>query len=31
MGKYLDILKRAEEAERYDINDINDKSPPLVV
>jgi hypothetical protein len=29
LGKYLDILKRAEEAERYDINDINDKSPPF--
>ena len=24
MGKYLDILERAD---RYDINDINDKTP----
>ena len=29
MGKYLDILKRAEETGAYDINDINDKRPPF--
>jgi hypothetical protein len=29
VGKYLDILRaRRSGAERYDINDINDKSPP---
>jgi hypothetical protein len=29
MGKYLDILKRAETTRGYDINDINDQSPPF--
>jgi hypothetical protein len=29
MGKYLDILKRAETVETYDKNDRNDKSPPF--
>jgi hypothetical protein len=29
MGKYLDILKRAENARGYDKNDINDQSPPF--
>jgi hypothetical protein len=27
MGKYLDILKRAEATRGYDVNDINDQSP----
>lgn len=25
MGRYLDIIRRAEQGERYDINDINDQ------
>jgi len=29
MGKYLDILKRAEKPSGDDKNDINDKSPPF--
>jgi hypothetical protein len=29
MGRYLDILKRAEKVETYDKNDRNDKSPPF--
>jgi hypothetical protein len=27
MGKYLDLIARAEASESYDINDINDKTP----
>jgi hypothetical protein len=29
MGKYLDILRRAETTRGYDIDDINDQSPPF--